>query len=205
MIEPDLDALRAGSEDAFRELVSTLQSPLMRLAMLSSPSRAVAEEVVQETWVAVIRSIDSFEGRSSLRTWISRILLNTARRRAGREARSLPFSSLGSETAEPSVDPDRFHPDGPFVGHWISTPPDPSSLPERRLLAAEIREQIAATVRELAPAQRAVFVLRDVEGWPTAEICELLEIAPGNARVLLHRARTKVRETLENALGEQGL
>lgn len=203
MSEPDLDALRAGSEDAFRDLVSTLQSPLMRMAMLSAPSTAVAEEVVQETWVAVIRSIDSFEGRSSLRTWIVRILLNTARRRAGREARSLPFSSLGGDAAEPSVDPDRFHPEGPFAGHWISTPLDPASVPERRLFGAEIRECIEEAIRELAPAQRAVFVLRDVEAWPAEEVCELLEITPGNARVLLHRARAKVRDALEAALGEQ--
>jgi RNA polymerase sigma-70 factor (ECF subfamily) len=193
-------ALRAGDEDAFRDLVGAEGSTLLRLALIHSPSRAVAEEVVQETWIAVLRSIDGFEGRSSLRTWICRILVNTARRRAGVEQRSLPFSALGDDDAEPSVDPARFQPDGPYAGHWISFPFDPSVLPEERLLAAEVRACIRDAISGLRSPQREVFVLHDVEGWSTPEVCDLLEITPGHQRVLLHRARARVRQALEDLL-----
>jgi RNA polymerase sigma-70 factor (ECF subfamily) len=189
--DAQLAALRAGDEAAFRALVAEHSSALMRLALIYSPSRAVAEEAVQETWISVLRSIDGFEGRSSLRTWICRILVNAARRRAGQEARSLPFSS---------VDPSRFHSDGPFAGHWISFPVDPSVLPEERVLAAEVRAAVAEAIRTLRSPQREVFVLRDVEGWAADEVCSLLELSAGNQRVLLHRARAKVRQALEDAL-----
>jgi len=194
VIDARVAALKAGDEEAFRALVAEHASVLMRLALIYSPSRAVAEEAVQETWIAVLRSIDGFEGRSSLRTWICRILVNTARRRAGLEGRSVPFS------AEPSVDPARFHQDGPFAGHWISFPLDPSGLPEERLLAAETRECIQEAISRLRSPQREVFVLRDVEGWSTTEVSDLLEITPGHQRVLLHRARAKVRQALEDLL-----
>jgi RNA polymerase sigma-70 factor (ECF subfamily) len=160
--------------------------------------------VVQETWIAVLRSIDGFEGRASLRTWISRILVNTARRRAGLEGRSLPFSAVGDE-GEPAVDPDWFQHSGRFAGHWLHFPVDPSGLPEERLLAAEVRERVQEAIAELRSPQREVFVLRDVEGWESAEVSELLEITPGNQRVLLHRARAKVRRALEPLLGDEPL
>lgn len=201
MTEIDLDALRAGDEAAFRALVEAHVSALLRLAMVHAPSRAVAEEVVQETWIAVLRSIDGFEGRSSLRTWMSRILINISRRRAGREGRSVPFSELGAEEdGEPSVDPDRFHPDGPNAGHWISIPVDPAGLPDRWLQSAEVRERVAAAIARLGAAQRTTFLLRDVEGWPAGEVSELLGVTPGHQRVLLHRARAKVRQALEDLL-----
>jgi len=201
--DPRIAALCAGDEAAFRQLVAEHGSTLMRLALIYSPSRAVAEEAVQETWIAVLRSIDGFEGRSSLRTWICRILVNTARRRAGAEGRSLPFSALDDGTAEPSVDPSRFHPDGPFAGHWISFPVDPSVLPESRLLTLELREHIRVAITALRSPQRDVLVLRDVEGWSGAEVSELLELTPGHQRVLLHRARAKVRRALEDLLGHE--
>jgi RNA polymerase sigma-70 factor (ECF subfamily) len=204
MSDARLAALRAGDEAAFRDLVAAHSSTLMRLALVYCPSRAVAEEAVQETWIAVLRSIDGFEGRSSLRTWICRILVNTARRRAGSEARSLPFSALGDEDedAEPAVDPARFQADGPYAGHWISFPLNPSSLPEQRLLGAELRACIQDAIGALRSLQREVFVLRDVEGWPGEDVCELLQITPANQRVLLHRARAKVRQSLEDLLGD---
>jgi RNA polymerase sigma-70 factor, ECF subfamily len=198
-----LAALRAGDEAAFRALVEEHGSALLRLALVYSPSRAVAEEVVQETWIAVLRSIDGFEGRSSLRTWMSRILINAARRRAGLEARSLPFSAFaGDDEAEPAVDPSYFQREGRFAGHWASFPVDPSVLPEERLMAAEVRERVEHAISELRSPQREVFVLRDVEGWSTPEVSDLLEITPGNQRVLLHRARNKVRRVLEDLLDE---
>jgi RNA polymerase sigma-70 factor (ECF subfamily) len=198
--DPLVARLRAGDEAAFRELVAEHGSALMRLALIYSPSRAVAEEVVQETWIAVLRAIDGFEGRASLRTWISRILVNSARRRAGLEGRSVPFSALGGDEAEPAVDPARFQRHGPGAGHWLAWPADPSVLPEERLLGAEVRERVQQAITRLRSPQREVFVLRDVEGWPALEVSDLLEITAGNQRVLLHRARTKVRRALEELL-----
>jgi RNA polymerase sigma-70 factor (ECF subfamily) len=198
--DPLVARLRAGDEAAFRELVAQHGSALMRLALIYSPSRAVAEEVVQETWIAVLRAIDGFEGRASLRTWISRILVNAARRRAGLEGRSVPFSALGEDDGEPAVDPSRFRRTGAGAGHWLAWPADPSVLPEQRLLGAEVRERVQEAITRLRSPQREVFVLRDVEGWPAGEVSDLLEITPGNQRVLLHRARAKVRQALEDLL-----
>ncbi len=178
-------------EAAFRKLVAEHSSALLRLALIHSPSRAVAEEVVQETWIAVLRSIDGFEGRSSLRTWICRILINTARRRAAREGRSVPFSAVAGAGGEPPVDPARFN-----GGHWIAFPVDPAE----RALGAEVREHIERAIAALGSPQREVIVLRDVEGWSAEEVCEALELTPGNQRVLLHRARAKVRQALEDLL-----
>ena len=191
----ELAALRAGDEGAFRRLVAEHSSALLRLALIHSPSRAVAEEVVQETWIAVLRGLDGFEARSSLRTWISRILIRTAGRRAASEGRSLPFSAVAGED-EPPVDPARFHRDGPWAGHWIQPPVDPAE----RVLGAEVREHIERAIAALRSPQREVLVLRDVEGWPAQEVSELLELTPGNQRVLLHRARAKVRQALEDLL-----
>jgi RNA polymerase sigma-70 factor (ECF subfamily) len=181
---------------AFRALVEEHSSALLRLALIHSPSRAVAEEVVQETWIAVLRSLDAFEGRSSLRTWICRILINTARRRAAREGRSVPFSAVFDERGEPAVDPARFMHDGPYSGHWAAFPVDPAE----RALGAEARERMAGAIATLRSPQREVVVLRDVEGWSAEEVCEALELTPGNQRVLLHRARAKLRQALEDVL-----
>jgi RNA polymerase sigma-70 factor, ECF subfamily len=162
-------------------------------------SRAVAEDVVQEAWLGVLNGIDRFEGRSSLKTWILRIVANRARTRGERESRSVPLSSLAADD-EPSVDPDRFFPpDHPrFPGGW-SAPPEP--WPEDALLAEETLEQVRAAIEKLPPRQQEVIVLRDVEGLDADEVSQALDISPGNQRVLLHRARSKVRGELERYLG----
>jgi len=200
-----LAALRRGDEQAFRDLVGTHQSALLRLALLYAPSRAVAEEVVQETWLAVLDGLDGFQGRASLRTWMARILVNIARRRAGREARSVPFSSLPARddrggAEEPAVDPSRFLAEGPYAGHWASFPDDWADLPEHALLSQETRTVTQAAIGRLSPAQRAVITLRDLEDWSAAEVSELLGLTDGHQRVLLHRARAKVRQALEQYL-----
>jgi RNA polymerase sigma-70 factor, ECF subfamily len=198
-----LEALRAGNEQVFRELVERYHPSLMRVALMYVRTRAVAEEVVQDIWIGVLRSLPRFEGRSSLRTWIFRILANQARTRARQEARSVPFSSLARpDDGSPTVDPDRFldadHP--AFPGHWASPPRSWAGLPEEELLARETRERVLAAIDALPPSQRAVISLRDVEGWSSEEVRDLLEISEGNQRVLLHRARAKVREALEEYL-----
>ena len=198
-----VEALRAGDEKAFAELVDSYSGPLLRLARMYVASDAVAEEVVQETWMGVIRGIDRFEARSSLKTWIFRILVNVARTRGRREARSIPFSSIADPSGdEPSVDPDRFlGPDDRNANAW-SLAPAPWQAPEESLLSGEARSVILAAIDELPPAQREVITLRDVAGWPSSEVAEALEISDGNQRVLLHRARSKVCRALERYLDE---
>ena len=168
------------------------------------PSRAIAEEAVQETWVAVIRGIDRFEGRSSLKTWIFRILTNVAMKGGTRERRSLPFSALAATEDEggPTVDPDRFLPPDHerWAGHWAAAP-RPWPAPEDGLLAGEIRDVVAKAIDGLPGTQRAVISLRDVEGWSSEEVCEALELTPGNQRVILHRARGVVRNAIEAYYG----
>jgi RNA polymerase sigma-70 factor, ECF subfamily len=196
-----LRALRAGDEGAFAELIDTYSSMLLRVALTHTPSRAVAEEVVQETWLGVINGLDRFEGRSSLKTWIFRILTNTAITRGSRERRSVPFSAraaLDGDGGETSVDPDRFlSPDHErWPGYW-ELGPTPWPTPEEGLLAGETRDVILDAIHELPANQRTVITLRDVEGWPAEEVCDALEISEGNQRVLLHRARARVRAALE--------
>jgi RNA polymerase sigma-70 factor (ECF subfamily) len=197
-------ALRAGNEDAYRRIVSEWHPMLVRVAQIFVPSRAVAEEVVQETWLRVLGALDRFEGRSSLRTWVFRILVNTAKTRAQREGRVIPFSALNDpgRIPEAAVDADRFlgPDDERFPGHWSSPP---RHLPEERLLAAETRERIAAAIDELPAAQRAVISLRDVAGWSAEEVRNALDLTDVNQRVLLHRARAKVRRALEDYLAPE--
>jgi RNA polymerase sigma-70 factor, ECF subfamily len=197
-VDPDaalLERLRAGDEDAFMELVERYHAALVRLAQSFVSTRAVAEEVAQETWVGVLNGIDRFEGRASLKTWIFTILVNRARTRGAREARSVPFSSL-ERADEPSVDPDRFV----DAGAWSSPPRRWEGEPVERLLAGEAREVIDAAIDELPPVQRQVITLRDVEGLPADQVCDVLDLSDGNQRVLLHRARGKVRQALEDYL-----
>jgi RNA polymerase sigma-70 factor, ECF subfamily len=196
--------LRAGDERAFATVVDLHTPALLRVAMAYVPSRAVAEEVVQETWIAVMGGIDRFEGRSSLKTWIFRILANVAMRGGSRERRSVPFAALAAaeDTGEPSVDPDRFLPPDHelFPGHWLISPTR-WPTPEEGLLAGETRAVIVAAIDELPKAQRTVIALRDIEGWSADEVCAALEISAGNQRILLHRARTRVRAALEEHFG----
>jgi RNA polymerase sigma-70 factor (ECF subfamily) len=181
---------------------------MLRVALMYVPNRSVAEDVIQETWLGVLQGLSRFEGRSSLKTWIFRILTNTAKTRAQREGRSVAFSALAeaeSDEAEPAVDPDRFRgPDDQYPGGWLATaaPQSWAGVPEERMLSAETRGVIAQAIAALPPAQRAVITLRDVEGWAPEEVCDHLGVTDGNQRVLLHRARSKVRQALEHYLSE---
>lgn len=196
-----LEALRNGDERAFASLVDRYYGSLLRLAMAYVPSRAVAEEVVQETWVGVLEGLSRFEGRSSLKTWIFRILTNRAKTRGQRERRYEPMG-LGGDSGDnpdrPAVDPDRFLKSGYFVDHWVSQPNAwEDETPERLLLSKETRAQIEKAIESLPPTQRQVITLRDIEEVSSQEVCNILDIAETNQRILLHRARSKVRRTLE--------
>ncbi len=191
-LDPDarlLAGLRAGDEAAFVELVRRYSPALLRLAQAYVPTRAVAEEVVQETWLGVVRGIDRFEGRSTVKTWLFRIAANRARTRGAREPRTLP---LGDWDGGPSVDPDRFLPadHAKWPRHWAV---EPSQIVETAETVAQVRDAI----ERLPPMQRAVITLRDVQGWDGPEVCDALELSEGNQRVLLHRARSSVRARLE--------
>jgi RNA polymerase sigma-70 factor (ECF subfamily) len=194
-------ALRAGEEPAFREVVAGYHAAMMRLALFHVSTRAVAEEVVQETWLAVLKGLDRFEGRSSFKTWVFTILANRARTRGEREHRSVPFSSLQADERILGVPGDRFRPPSDrWPGHW-SEPPTPwTDIPDARLEGLETRALIVNAIRSLPQQQRDVIALRDVEGWTADEVCSALDISEGNQRVLLHRARGKVRAILERNL-----
>lgn len=200
-----LEALRSGDEKAFSSLIEAHHAAMVRLAMAYVPSRAVAEEVAQETWMAVLQGLERFEGRSSLKTWIFRILMNRAMSRGQRERRSVPMSALvdrSSVPPEPSVDPSRFRgPTADYPGHWLH-PPAPWQSPEDRLLSREALSLIGQAIDALPPAQREVIVLRDVQGWTSREVCNVLGLTETNQRVLLHRARVKVRNRLERYFEE---
>jgi RNA polymerase sigma-70 factor (ECF subfamily) len=199
-------ALRAGDERTFIELVNQYGPSMLRVAQLFVKTRAVAEEVVQDAWLGVLGGIHRFEARSSLKTWIFRILTNTAKTRAEREGRSLPFSSLSSddlESDQPSVDPDRFLGDGErWASHWVSSPRRFDELPESKLLSGESMGIVQRTVELLPETQRIVLTMRDIVGCDSEEVCEALQISEVNQRVLLHRARTKVRRALEQYVEE---
>jgi RNA polymerase sigma-70 factor (ECF subfamily) len=192
-------ALRTGDEDAFAALVARHYPSMKRVARAYVSSDAAAEEVVQDTWLAVVAGIDRFEGRSSLTTWLFGILTNQAKRRGARESRVVPFSSLGDDGGdEPAVDADRFQrDDDAWPGHW-ATPPRPFTKPERRLLALEARERLKAALATLPDRQQAVVTLRDVEGLTSQEVCDLLDVSAENQRVLLHRGRSRLRAELES-------
>jgi RNA polymerase sigma-70 factor, ECF subfamily len=198
-----LEALRAGDEDAFRALVREYTPSLVRVARIYVSTQAAAEEVAQETWLGVLNGLSRFEGRSSLRTWIFRILTNIAKTRAKRDGRTLPFSALSEpgRVPEAAVDADRFldpeHPRWP--GHWALKP---EAWPEDALVAAETREKLAEAIEALPAAQRAVISLRDIEGWSSEEVRNALDLSETNQRVLLHRARSKVRAALESYLDQ---
>jgi RNA polymerase sigma-70 factor (ECF subfamily) len=171
---------------------------MLAVARTYVKTRAVAEEVVQDAWIGVLKGLDRFEGRSSLKTWILRIVVNTAMTRGAREARSVPFSTLAPEGEEPAVEPERFRDsDDAFPGHWRAYPGDWSALPHERLLGRETLDLITRAIDQLPPAQRTVITLRDVQGCTAEEVCEALDVTDANQRVLLHRARSRVRAALE--------
>jgi len=197
-MEPDAEVLRrlrAGDEQAFVALVERYNGSMFRLALSFVPSRAVAEEVVQDTWLAVLRGLASFEGRSSLRTWMFTILVNRARSTGVREQRSIPVADAG-----PVVDASRFGPNGAWSTppeHWIEEAED-------RIEAGKLADLLKSAVRGLPARQREVVLLRDVEGLSGAEVCSVLAISEANQRVLLHRGRGKLRQALETELGSSG-
>src|SRR6266478_980916 len=201
--EADLiERLRSGDEAAFVCLVNTYSASLKRLALAFVSTDAVAEEVVQETWLAVLTGISRFEGRSSVKTWIFKILTNRAKTRAIRERRTINFSDLEDplEPDHPAVDPSRFlptsHPTWP--GHWASPLDTWSASAEDAVVGRETMGVLRRELDRLPASQRVVVALRDVQGWPAAEVCEVLGLSEGNQRVLLHRGRSRLRGVLEN-------
>ena len=200
-----IELLRDGDEAAFARLIDSYSAPLLRLALAFVQSPSIAEEVVQETWMAVVTGIGRFEGRASVKTWLFKILTNIAKTRAQRERRTIPFSDFdvgnGDESA---VDPDRFlpasHPQWPH--HW-KTPPQPWSMgPEGTALDHEMLRVLRRTLEDLPRAQRVVVALRDVHGWPATDVCAALDVTEANQRVLLHRGRSRLRAVLERYFGD---
>jgi len=187
--------LRAGDQNAFAEIVRSWSPAMLRVARAHVHSHATAEEVVQETWLGVLRGLDGFEGRAQLRTWVFRILVNTARRRGKREAR------MSEELSAPTVDPARFRGDDDpeWPRHWRDEAVPVETLPEPALLAREFRDVLTAALGGLPERQRAVVELRDVHGLDAQEVCELLDLTPANQRVLLHRGRARLRAAWEAA------
>ena len=199
-----VEALRAGDETVFANLIDQYHPSLLRLALVFVSDRAIAEDVVQETWLGVLKGIHRFEGRASFKTWLFRILTNIAKTRGVRESRSVPFSELWdagaeAESFEPAVEPERFlppnHPKWP--GGWANPPQSWGDHPEEHLLSREVRLQIQTAIEALPLVQREVITLHDIEGWSSVEVCNALEISETNQRVLLHRARSRVRRALE--------
>jgi RNA polymerase sigma-70 factor (ECF subfamily) len=195
-------AILAGDDRAFLSLVKRHHRAMVRLAAAYVPPGA-AEEVTQDAWIGVLKGLHKFEGRSSLKAWIFRILINGAQCRGAREARVLPFSALEADSQEPAVAEERFldseHPRWP--GHWVKYP-EPWS--DERLISEETLAMVASAMEGLPRAQREVMRLRDIEGWTSAEVCEALEISEANQRVLLHRARSKVRQAIEPYMSGSG-
>lgn len=188
---------------AFTELVDRYGASFLRVAQVYVGSRAVAEEVVQDALLGVFSGIQRFEGRSSLKTWLFRVLTNHAKTRALREGRSVPFSAL-EDPSEPSVDRNRFlDPPHRWAGHWASAPERWDGMPEDRLLADETRRIVEETIATLPATQRTVITMRDVEGWDSVDVCAALGISEANQRVLLHRARSRVRAALEAYISQR--
>jgi RNA polymerase sigma-70 factor, ECF subfamily len=196
--DPDLEALRSGDEAAFEELVSRYHGGLLRLAFNYVRDRGTAEDVVQETWLQVLASLDRFQGRSALKTWVHGILINVARARRRRESRLLPFTSIFRREGGdgPAVDADRFNREG----MWTTLPARWDGLPESRLLSRETLAKVSAAIEALPEKQREVILLRDVAGLGSEEVAGLLDISAANQRVRLHRARATVRQALEDYL-----
>ena len=213
VLAPDNDlvaALRTGDEGAFASVLDAYQASMVRVAMIYTGDRAQAEDVAQETWIAVLKGIGRFEGRSALKTWIFSILANRAKTKSQRERRSIAFSDLSqtpdaeAEGFEPTVDPACFADDG-----WWRAETHPHSWgdshdsPDAAYLSAEMRECAQKAIEALPPNQRQVITFRDIEGWSSEEVCNVLSVSETNQRVLLHRARAKVRLVLDMYLNER--
>jgi RNA polymerase sigma-70 factor (ECF subfamily) len=200
--EADLvQRLRKGEEAAFEELVESYYGTLLSVAQSYVKTRAVAEEVVQDAWLGVLRGLDRFEGRSSLKTWIISIVINIAKSRGVREARTVPFAALAAEGEEAAVEPERFRgASDAFPGHWWAYPANWNDHPEEVTLGRETLKVVTEAIEQLPDAQRVVITMRDVAGCSPEEVCDALQLAEGNQRVLLHRARSRVRAALERHL-----
>jgi RNA polymerase sigma-70 factor (ECF subfamily) len=193
--------LRAGDEHAFEALVVRHYATMLAVARSYVQSRSVAEEVVQEAWLGLLQSLDRFEGRSSLKTWVIAIVANKAKTRAQRERRTIPFGAMTRDDDEPAVDADRFRgPGEPYPGHWRGSPSNWGASPEAVLQDRETMRAAMRAIAELPPAQQTVIRMRDVEGYSADEVCTALELTQANQRVLLHRARARVRTALERHL-----
>jgi RNA polymerase sigma-70 factor (ECF subfamily) len=199
-VDSELEALKAGDEAAFQSLIQRYHSPMFKLAMTYVGDRGVAEDVVQEAWLTCLRSLDRFEGRSSLKTWLFGILVNVARARRRKESRILPFSSFwrrdDSDSHRPTVDRSRFGSDG----MWSDGPRSWDNIPESKVLGDETLKHVRSAIDALPAKQREVILLRDVAGFEATEVVSLLGISPANERVRLHRARAAVRQKLEEYL-----
>ena len=199
-----VERLRAGDEATFMTLVEEHQAAMLRIARMYVSSRAIAEEVVQEAWLGIVKGLDRFEGRSSLRTWMYRIVSNVAKTRGQREGRSIPFSALSGDDHEPAVDPTWFQAaTEQFPGGWRAFPDDWRGIPEERLVAHETLTRIASAIDALPPLQAEVIRMRDVLGWTSEEVRNALDLSETNQRVLLHRARSHVRRDLDAYLMEE--
>ena len=202
-----VDGLKRRVEAAFVTLLERYQGQLLRLALVYCRTREIAEEIVQDTWLAVIQGIDRFEGRASFKTWLFQILVNRARTRAVREGRTLSFSSLADKAktpGEPAVPPERFRAaDDPWPNNWALPPHSWGESSDARLLATETMDLVSRAIAKLPPAQQQVITLRDVEGFTSEDVCNVLEISETNQRVLLHRARSRVRAALEAHFDER--
>ncbi|HET9109982.1 MAG TPA: sigma-70 family RNA polymerase sigma factor [Ktedonobacterales bacterium] len=196
-------SLRSGDEAVFMRLVEQYQAALVRLALVYVRDPAVAEEVAQETWLSVLKNLNQFEGRSSFKTWLFHILVNGAKSRSQRERRSVPFSALAepddeSTDSQPSVPPERFRPEGdPYAGGWATIPQRWDQVPEANVASRETLDRIMAAIARLPVTQQSVIRLRDVEGYASEDVCQILGVSEANQRVLLHRARSRVRQALE--------
>jgi RNA polymerase sigma-70 factor (ECF subfamily) len=193
-------ALRSGDERAFAGLVDRYHTSMVRVARAYVSSKEAAEDVVQDAWLGIVQGLGRFESRSSLKTWMFRVVINRAMTSGARDSRSVPFSSLGPD--EPTVDSSRFSDNGRWAGFWSSRP-SASDVPERVLLSQEARAMVDAVLATLPASQRLVITLRDIQGFSAQETCELLGVSEANQRVLLHRARGKIRGALEEYVGSQ--
>jgi RNA polymerase sigma-70 factor (ECF subfamily) len=202
--QAQLQALRRGDEVAFQQLVAAYHPMMVRLAQMYVDDRHTAEDVAQEAWLGMLRGLERFEGRSSLKTWLLTIVSNLAKTRGKREKRSVPFAFFANydqDTDEPAVPSERFRAAGDrYAGHWAAKPAPWHFDPEANALNVEVRNFLEMAIERLPAQQRVVLTLRDIQGWTADEVCNALGIAETNQRVLLHRARSKVRRALEEYL-----
>jgi RNA polymerase sigma-70 factor (ECF subfamily) len=199
-----LEGLRAGDEDSFTALVTRYQDSMLRIALMYVGEYEVAQEVVQETWIAVLRGLDQFEGRSAFRTWLFSILMNRAKARAAHDNRHNTVALLDEDLQydTPTVSPNRFYQEesAGATESWMLPPASWQDVPEEVFMSGEVRQVIDTVLKTLQPLQREVLQLRDLDGWTADEVCDVLNISAANQRVLLHRARAKVRQALEDYL-----